>query len=75
MTTAMELNLIGDVVNIGNRHSSNLSQMHGQYMSEGGVVHNVFELSENLEYELGCRGQLGDTCRDVECSKLRDFLA
>ena len=74
LTTAMELNLIGDIVNIGNRHSSNLSQMHGQYTSEDGVVHNVFELSKDLGYELGCRGQLGDTCRERECRKLRDFF-
>lgn len=74
LTTAMELNLIGDAVNIGNRHSCNLSEMNGQYTSEDGIVHNVFELSENLEYELGCRGQLGDTCREVECRELRNLF-
>lgn len=74
LTTAMELNLIGDAVNIGNRHSDNLQGMNGQYISEDSIVHNVFELSENLEYELGCRGKLGDTCREVECRKLRDFF-
>lgn len=74
LTTAMELNLIGDVVNIGNRHCDNLQLMNGLYASEDGVNHNIFELSENLEYELGCRGQLGDTCREEECRKLRDFF-
>lgn len=74
LTTAMELNLIGDAVNIGNRHSDNLQGMNGQYISEDSIVHNVFELSENLEYELGCRGQLGDTCREEECRQLRDFF-
>lgn len=74
LTTAMELNLIGDVVNIGNRHSDNLMQMNGLYTNEDGIVHHVFELSENLEHELGCRGQLGDTCREEECRKLRDFF-
>lgn len=74
LTTAMELNLLGDVVNIGNRHSVNIQQMNGKYTSEDGIVHNVFELSDNLEYELGCRGKLGDTCREDECRKLRDMF-
>lgn len=74
LTTAMELNLIGDALNIGNRHSDNISLMNGSYISGDGISHNVFELSENLEYEFDCRGQLGDTCREDECRKLRDFF-
>lgn len=74
LTTAMELNLIGDAVNIGNRHCDNLQDMNGLYTSEDGIVHNVFELSGNLEYELGCRGQLGDTRREVECRELRNLF-
>lgn len=74
LTTAMELNLIGDALNIGNRYSDNIAQMNGIYTSEDGVAHNLFELSKNLEYEFDCRGRLGDTCREDECRRLRDFF-
>lgn len=74
LTTAMELNLIDSIVNIGNRHSHNLEDMNGIYESEDGVDHKVFELSQNLDYELGPRGKLGDTCREQECRELRDFF-
>ena len=44
LTTAMELNLIKDVVNIGNRYSDNIKQIaDGRYFSEDGSSHNVFE--------------------------------
>lgn len=74
LTTAMELDLIGDALNIGNRHSDNIVGMNGSYSSEDGIAHSVFMMSENLEYEFGVRGQLGDTCREEECRKLRDFF-
>ena len=74
LTAALELDLIGDVLNIGNRHSDNIAQMNGVYSSEDGITHNVFQLSKDLEYEFDCRGQLGDTCREDECRKLRDFF-
>ena len=74
LTTAMELNLVGDVLNIGNRFGDNLEQMNGTYVSEDGITHNIFELSKDLEYEFGCRGKLGDTCREDECRKIRDFF-
>lgn len=74
LTTAMELNLIDSVVNIGNRFGDNLEEMNGKYESEDGIEHNVFELSQNLEYELGSRGKLGDTCREDECRALRDLF-
>ena len=70
----MELNLVGNVLNIGNRFSDNLEQMNGTYVSEDGITHNIFELSKDLEYEFGCRGKLGDTCREDECRKIRDFF-
>lgn len=70
----MELNLIDSVVNIGNRYGHNLGQMNGIYESEDGIKHNVFELSQDLDYELGSRGKLGDTCREDECRELRDFF-
>lgn len=74
LTTAMELNLIDRVVNIGNRYGHNLGQMNGIYESEDGIKHNVFELSQDLDYELGSRGKLGDTCREDECREIRDFF-
>lgn len=74
LTTAMELNLIDSVVNIGNKHGHNFEDMNGIYESEDDVEHKVFELSQNLDYELGPRGKLGDTCREEECRELRDFF-
>lgn len=74
LTTAMELNLIGDVVNIGNKHSDNITQMNDSYISEDDIFHNVFQLSANLEYELGCRGSLGDSFKEEEFRKIRDFF-
>lgn len=74
LTTAMELNLIDSVVSIGNSHSHNLEEMNGIYESEDGVEHNVFELSQDLYYELGPRGKLGDICREDECRELRDLF-
>lgn len=74
LTTAMELNLVDSVVNVGNRHSHNLEEMNGIYVSEDGIEHNVFEMSQDLEYELGSRGKLGDTCREEECRALRDLF-
>jgi len=74
LATALELNLIQDVVNIGNRHSDNIERMNGCYKSEDGTIHRIFMLSENIEYELGPRGQLGDTTLEDECRGLRDFF-
>lgn len=74
LTTAMELNLIDNVVNIGNRHNSNISEMKGVYISEDGIRHSVFELSHNLEYELGVRGTLGDSTKYEEYKNLRSLF-
>lgn len=74
LTTAMELNLIGDAVNIGNRHNSNIEEMNGCYESEDGIKHGVWQLLHNLDFELGCRGKLGDTCKEDENRDLRDFF-
>lgn len=74
LSTALELNLIGDVVNIGSRYKANIQQMNGSYVSEAGDMHNVFELASDLEYELGCRGALGDLQKEDEYCKLRDFF-
>lgn len=74
LTTAMELNLVGNVLNIGNRFGDNIEEMCGTYVSEDGITHNIFELSKDLETEFGCRGKLGDTCREDECRGIRDFF-
>ena len=74
LTTAMELNLIDSVVNIGNRHSHNLYEMNGIYESEDGVEHKAFELSEDLEYELGPSGKLGDASKEDKYLALRDLF-
>lgn len=74
LTTAMELDLVGDVVNIGNRNNSNIQDFNGLFKSEDGGVHNVFELCGNLEYELGNRGKLGDAFKVKEYRDIRDFF-
>lgn len=75
LTVAMELDLIGNAVNIGNRHNTNIKQLSDdRYLSEDCSPHNVFELSGNLEFELGCRGKLGDSCKEDEYRKLRDYF-
>lgn len=74
LTTAMELDLVNHVVNIGNRYGDNISDFNGCYTSEIGVKHKVFELSSNLDSELGCRGKLGDTCKENEFRDLRDLF-
>ena len=74
LTTAMELNLIGDVVNIGNRHNTNIGDMNGVYESEEHIPHNIFELSGDLYFELGCKGKLGDSCKEEEYKELRNFF-
>lgn len=74
LTTAMELDLVGDVVNIGNRNNSNIQDFNGLFKSEDGGVHNVFELCGNLEYELGIRGKLGDAFKVDEYRDLRNFF-
>lgn len=74
LCTAMELNLIDKVVNIGNRYCINIEQMNGKYVSEDGIEHSVFELSQDLGYELGDRGKLGDSYREEECRELRELF-
>ena len=74
LTAAMELDIIGDVVNIGNRYNDNFKQWEGRYQSNDGIFHNVFELSEDIDFELGCKGKLGDTCKSDEYRGIRDFF-
>lgn len=74
LTTAMELNLIGDVVNIGNRYNDSIRSMNGSYESEDGIKHGVWELSYDLKHELGNRGKLGDSCKENENRTLRNFF-
>lgn len=74
LTTAMELDLVGNVLNIGSRSSDNIEGMCGTYVNEDGITHHIFELSRDLETEFGCRGKLGDTCREDEFRGLRDFF-
>ena len=74
LTAALELNLIGNVVNVGNRNNDNIRQMGGIYTSADEIKHSVFELSENIEHELGCRGKLGDACKEDENRSLRDLF-
>lgn len=74
LSTAMELDLVGNVVNIGNRYNDNITDFNGKYKSEDGIVHNIFELSGNLEHELGIRGKLGDAFKVDEYRDLRNFF-
>lgn len=74
LTTAMELNLIDSVVNIGNRHGHNINQMNGIYESEDGIMHRVFTLSHEIDFELGKFGKLGDASKEDEYRAYRDLF-
>ena len=74
LLTAMELELIGDACNLGNRHSTNLESLNNQYTTSEGIMHAIFELSDDQDYELGCRGQLGDYALEEENRDIRDFF-
>jgi len=75
VTTACELDMVGDVVCIGNRYNDNIDLLqNGIYTSEDGIKHQLFELSENLEFEMGGRGKLGDSIKDKECKAIRRFF-
>ena len=74
LSVACELNLVSDVVNIGDNYSGNIELMNGVYTSEDGVDHHLFRLSENLEFELGERGSLGDMAREDDFRGIREFF-
>lgn len=75
VTTACELDLVGDVVCIGNRNNNNIDSLqNGIYKSEDGMQHCLSELSEDLEYEIGSRGALGDSTKAYECKAIREFF-
>lgn len=74
LSVACELDLVGDVVCIGNRNNDHIANINGNYVSESGIQHNLYELSENLEYELGNRGALGDATKGLEYAGIRSFF-
>jgi hypothetical protein len=74
LSVACELNLVSDVVVIGNKYSDNIERMNNIYISEDGITHKLLEMSTDLEAELGCRGSLGDRARDVEFREIRSFF-
>ena len=75
LSVACELNLVGDVVIIGNKHSTNVERMDGVYEGEDGIKHRLFQMNTDLSSELGVRGQLGDMARDEEFKDIRSFFA
>lgn len=74
LSVACELNLVSDVVNIGDKYSGNFEQMNGTYSSEDGINHQLFRMSEDLSFELGERGSLGDMAREGEFRGIREFF-
>ncbi len=74
LSVACELDLIKNSCTIGNRNNNNIENLNNEYISESGEKHYIFELSENLDEEIGSRGKLGDTCRDEECLGVRKFF-
>lgn len=75
LSVACELNLVSDVVVIGDKYSHNFEKMNGLYISEEGIEHHLFNLSEDLEHELGGRGSLGDHARGEEFQSIREFFS
>lgn len=74
LLTAMELELIGDACNIGNRHSTNIKELNGKYLTEAGIEHKIYSLSDDISYEIGCRGSLGDRALEDNYREIRDFF-
>lgn len=74
LLTAMELELIGDACNIGNRHSTNVEDLGGVYTTNEGVKHKIYSLSDDINFELGCRGCLGDLALEDDYRGIRDFF-
>ena len=74
LRTALELNLVKDVALFGGSCNDELRSGMNQYESEDGILHKVFKLSEDIEFEIGCRGQLGDHARSAEFADVRKFF-
>ena len=74
LSVACELNLVSDAVVIGDKYSHNIEAMNGVYTSEDGIEHKLYNLSDNLDFELGCRGSLGDHAREDEFRDIRGFF-
>lgn len=74
LSVACELNLIGDVVLIGNKFGTNLEQDIIVRKSEDGSRHKLFLLDSHLDEEFGPRGKLGDIAREDEFEAIRSFF-
>ncbi len=74
LSVACELNLVSDAVVIGDKYSHNFEALSGVYTSEDGIEHHLYNLSNNLGFELGCRGSLGDHAREGDFSDIRAFF-
>lgn len=74
LQTALELNLVKDVALFGGNCDDELQKDMNQYESEDGTLHKVFKLSEDIESEIGSRGQLGDYARSAEFADVRNFF-
>ena len=74
LSVACELNLVSDAVVIGDKYSHNIEAMNGVYTSEDGIEHRLYNLSDDLDFELGSRGSLGDHAREDEFRDIRAFF-
>lgn len=75
LSVACELNLVGDVVVIGNKHGTNVVNDVLKYTSEDGHKHSIFQLNAHIDEEIGPRGKLGDVALDKEFKAIRSFFA
>ncbi len=75
LSVACELDLIKDSCTIGNRCIyNNIENRHNKYVSESGKLHRMFELSDDIEAEIGSRGKLGDLAKSEEYKEIREFF-
>ena len=74
LSVACELNLVSDAVVIGDKYSHNIEEMNGIYTAEDGIVHRLYNLSDDLDFELEGRGSLGDHAREEEFRDTREFF-
>ena len=74
LLTGMELDLIGNAVLIGQEENHNIQDLHGLYVTEDKVGHELFSIP-HLKYSLDSRGCLGDhIIKEPYYQNVRDIM-
>ena len=74
LLTGMELGLIGNAILIGQEENCNIQDLHGRYVTEDKVGHELFSIP-HLKYSLDSRGCLGDhIIKEPYYQNVRDIM-